>query len=237
MIEINRTRINSLIVLLEGFTELDKYVDEESDHKYTFRAHPGYYDGREWLDWAFVHWDTDEDLEAKIQMFLNFKTIKVVTRTKAWEPPPINTRTPSGAPINIRDATPSGLCAIVSTVVDNPQERSKQFMKTAVGKRLEIAKHLQMVPTDAILGTTFVIEEECFDGTLLSKKVVSYLHVTKWGDLFLPENWISPDDVCPLNDPNVSSEANTVTEELIQEENRAAFILETFDGFVENYRE
>ena len=87
LLDMNRTRIDSLIVSLEGFTELDKYFDEESDHKYTFRAHPGYYDGREWLDWAFVHWDTNEDLEAKLQMFLNFRTIKVVTRTLPWPPP------------------------------------------------------------------------------------------------------------------------------------------------------
>ena len=110
-------------------------------------------------------------------------------------------------------------------------------MKTDLGQRLEIAENLQFVSTDAILRTAFVIEEECYDGTLLPKKVVSYLHVTKWGDLFLPRNWRSPDDVCPLNDPNVSTEANTVTDDLIQEENRAAFIQESFDGFVDNYRE
>ena len=152
-------------------------------------------------------------------------------------PPPIDTRTPSGAPINIRDATRSGLCAIISTVGDSPDEQSRQFMKTVLGKRFDISENLQMVPTDAILRTAFVIEEECFDGTLLPKKVVSYLHVTKWGELFLPKDWRSPDDVCPLNDPNVSSEANTVTEELIQEENRATFVQESFDGFVDNYRE
>ena len=125
--------------------------------KHLFRAHPGYYDGRPWHDWATIRWEPGGDLEGKLQMFLNFDVIETRNRTLAWVSPPDSVTTPNGARINISDATPTGLNVVISTVVDNPIDKSRSFMKTKLGRRLEISMHQQIVSTKAILGTAYVI--------------------------------------------------------------------------------
>ena len=237
LVEINRTRVDSLITSVEGFTELDKFFTDDESNKIKFRAHPGYYDGRPWHDWAIVRWASGEDLEAKLQMFLNFEKITVVPRTRPWVPPPSTVRTPSGTEINIRDATPKGLHAVISTCVDNPTDKSRAFMKTKLGKRLDIAMNQQIVSTDSILGTAYVIEEEIYPETGTPKRVVSYKHVTKWGSLFLPNDWNFQHESRHLNVPNESDDDNNPSTEVIIEENRATLLAETFDGFVQDYVE
>ena len=233
LIEINRTRVDSLILSVDGFTELDKFFLDDDTHKHKFRSHPGYYDGRPWHDWAMVRWQT-EDLEAQLHMFLDFNTIVTANRSIDWIPPPQNAGREN---INIRDATPVGLHVVISSVVDSPIEKSKAFMRTKLGRRLDIARNLQIVGTDSILGTAFVIEEETHPVTLLPNKVVSYSHVTKWGSYFLSPDWTPEEELGSFTVPIVSDEANTPSTEIVNEENRAAYLQATFDGFVEDFTE
>jgi hypothetical protein len=67
--------------------------------------------------------------------------------------------------------------------------------------------------------------------------VVSYSHVTKWGSYFLPADWSPVEELGSLNVPIVSDEANTPSTEIVYEENRAAYLQATFDGFVEDFTE
>ena len=236
LMEFNNTRTDSFIVSIQGFTELNKVYQDDDNMKHLFRAHPGYYDGRPWHDWATVQWEAG-DLLGKLQMFLNFDVIETQTRTLPFVTPPNSVTTPNGARINISDATPTGLHVVISTVKDNPRDTSKAFMKTKLGRRLEISKDLQIVKTDAILGTAYVIEEDYYNDTLLPKMVVSYLHVTKWGSLFLPEDWCSEEEMGTFNEPDRTIQSNTVNAQTIMEEHRAEHLRETFDGYVDDYIE
>ncbi len=76
-----------------------------------------------------------------------------------------------------------------------------------------------------------------YPGTHLPKNAVSYIHVTKWGSLFLPNEWNSETVEITLNEPDLDDEANLISEEILIEETRAAMLSETFNGFVMDYIE
>ena len=144
---------------------------------------------------------------------------------------------PYGDRINIGDATPKGTHVVISSLVDEAKDVSPKFMMTKLGKRYLMAANLFIVPTDAILGTAFVIEEETFPSTKLPKTVVSYAHITKWGNFFLPDDWNHDEESVSFTKPDVSDDANTLTTDAIMEENRSSIIQQSFDGFVVDYTE
>ena len=61
--------------------------------------------------------------------------------------------------------------------------------------------------------------------------------MTKWGNYFLSADWSPVEELGSLNVPIVSDEANTPSTEIVYEENRAAYLQATFDGFVEDFTE
>ena len=189
---INRANNRSVITSIEGFTDLLIPVDESSPDgsKHLYRAHPGYYDGQPWHDWANIAWSKPDPTngnrlrrytsEGKLHLFLDFNSVTRVARLP---------RLHDDLPYSEIDANLVGYQALVSSVVDFSTDATPAWMKTRLAKRLPVCNTLDFVSVENIISPAFVIEDVLDKETSLPKEITSYINMTKWGEMFLSEDW------------------------------------------------
>ena len=189
---INRTSNRSVITSIEGFTDLTIPVDDKDPDgsKHLYRAHPGYYDGQPWHDWAKIAWSRPDPeshnrtrrylAEGKLHLFLDFNSATRVARLP---------RLDNDLPYSEHNATPDGFQALVSSVEDFSNDNSLAWLKTKLAKRVPVCSTLDFVAVENIIAPVFVVENELDKTTSLPTTITSYLNMTRWGEIFLSEEW------------------------------------------------
>ena len=189
---INRTSNRSVITCIEGFTDLIIPVnkDEPDGSKNLYRAHPGYYDGQPWHDWAKIAWSRPDpgndnrvrkySSEGKLHLFLDFNRVTRVARLPRLE---------NDLPYSEKDATPAGFQALVSSVVDFSNDISLSWMRTKLAKRVPVCSTLDFVSVENIIAPVFVVENELDKSTSLPTVITSYINMSRWGEMFLSDDW------------------------------------------------
>ena len=207
----NRSNNKSVITSIEGFTDLTMPVDDNypNGSKHLYRAHPGYYDGQPWHDWAKIAWSKADPAndnrvrrytsEGKLHIFLDFNTVTRVSRMP---------RLDTDLPYAENDVTPTGFQALVSSVIDFSEDITPTWMRTRLAKRLPVCQTLDFVSVDNIISPAFIVEDEIDMDTSLPTVVTSYLNMTKWGELFLSDDWneneINRSQLTYMRTPNIT---------------------------------
>ena len=81
-------------------------------------------------------------------------------------------------------------------------------MRTRLAKRLPVCQTLDFVSVDNIISPAFIVEDEIDMDTSLPTVVTSYLNMTKWGELFLSDDWneneINRSQLTYMRTPNIN---------------------------------
>jgi hypothetical protein len=227
IVAFNSSNNRAAITCIEGFTDLLKPVDEnEPEGKFhIYRAHPGYYDGQPWHDWANISWTKPDPsngnrirrytAEGKLHIFLDFSKATYVAKLP---------RKPTDPQYSRENLTPKGYQALVSSVVDMSQDQSLAWMRTKLSRRLPVSEALDFVSVDNIMAPTFMIEESNDPRTSLPTTVTNYLPMARWGELFLPPDW--SDDDLELSQLTNMRQPTTEEIQFVDDENTDAIFLD-----------
>ena len=118
--------------------------------------------------------------EGKLHLFLDFNSATRVARLP---------RLDNDLPYSEHNATPDGFQALVSSVEDFSNDNSLAWLKTKLAKRVPVCSTLDFVAVENIIAPVFVVENELDKTTSLPTTITSYLNMTRWGEIFLSEEW------------------------------------------------
>jgi hypothetical protein len=193
------------IVSIEGFTELKKFLHDDSDSTTTFRSIPSYRDGRPWKDWATFKWgyqdedgnDLEDNLEGRIEMFLDYSTMNINLYEGQPAEPDIAIptwdqrfiRKVSANEIEGNHHYPGKYVCVTTSVHENHQnEDVYNFMTSNISTRKKCKEQLCFAATNSIHDKCFVITEKFYNDTIIPKDVVVYDKISNWGDMVLVNN-------------------------------------------------
>ena len=176
---------------IDGFTELKKGLDPDSSKLSTFRSIPSFRDGRPWNDWANFRWDidgVDTDLEGRIEMFLDFSSLKInkysdhdiVGPPNSWENRVI-TSIPLDAIKNKPGYTGQFVCVTTSVNENEANVRVRACMRSNISTLKRCKEELCYISTEHLFDKAFVVPNSYYDEpSILPREIMVYNPIHTW---------------------------------------------------------
>ena len=152
-----------------------------------FRCHPSYRGGQEWMDWAMIRWDNDEDelVPAKLCMFLNLENTKLMSDNehKVFREMFDNDEEDADDHNSYLYLSRSKWVVIQSCLTANEEGnhmKDEYRVDTRLGKRYYLEKQWRLLPIESIAApaSCIVLGKEEDD-------VISFGNKSSWKDIFL----------------------------------------------------